>query len=498
MTTNECFIGIDVGLTSAKAAAFGTDGSEILTVAMPNPREASRGGRQEIDMAALWRVVAQVLRELTAGLAARGYVPSAVGATGHGNGLYLVDDDLRPVRAAIASNDNRAESIVARLDAATIAREHRVTGSMPWAGQPAVLLAWLAQNEPESVDRATWVLSCKDWITTNLTGAPSADLSDASACGLVDLEHRSYAPSTLDNLGLSRALREKFPPLSASGDVVGAVTASAASSTGLPLGIPVVAGCMDCVASPLGAGSTNPSDVTIIVGTWAINSVVVPADAAPPRVTLNALLPDPRYMLAQEVAPTSAASIEWFASMMSSTSIDGLSPRDLLHAASTVPAGADGLLFLPFINGAPDHLGASGTFIGAQAHHGYREFARAVAEGITQYHRVQLEKLQSTAAVTDAPWTLAGGGAKNPVWAQMFADVIGHPVRRQLGTELGARGVASLAAGAAGLDVSRWISDPDPALVVRPGTDRLSYLTQNRRFDAALAALDSVWTAAAS
>ncbi len=495
--TTSCFIGIDVGLTSAKAAAFGPAGDEILTVSAANPRIASRGGRQEIDMDALWSVVSGVLCELTAKLARLGVTPAAVGATGHGNGLYLVDADLRPARPAIASNDNRAESIVGRLDAATIDREQRVTGSVPWAGQPAVLLAWLAENEPESVDRAAWVLTCKDWITLNLTGTPSADLSDASACGLVDLEHRVYAPSTLDNLGLSRALREKFPPLFASGDVVGSVTAAAAAATGLPLGIPVVAGCMDCVASPLGAGSTDPTDVTVIVGTWAINSVVVPAAGPPPRVTLNALLPDPRHMLAQEVAPTSAASIEWFASIMSSASVEGLSPRDLLHAASTVPAGADGLLFLPFINGAPDHLGATGTFLGAQAHHGYREFARAVAEGITQYHRVQLEKLQRGAAVTDAPWTLAGGGAKNPVWAQMFADIIGHPVRRQLGTELGARGVAWLAAGAVGHDVAGWRSDPDPALVVRPGTDRLSYLTQNRRFDAALTALDAVWTAAA-
>ena len=127
--------------------------------------------------------------------------------------------------------------------------------------------------------------------------------------------------------------------------------------------------------------------------------------------------------------------------------------------------------------------------------HGYRVIARAVAEGITQYHRVQLDKVRvSGATVSAEPWTLAGGGAKNPLWAQMFADIIGHPVRRQLGTELGARGVASLAAAGAGVDTARWRVDPDPSLVVAPGADRELYRRQAERFDRVLDAMGAVWT----
>lgn len=493
-----CVIGIDVGLTSAKAAAFDERGNEIRTVSAPNPRVAVSRERQEVDMDALWDVVADVMRDLTAELTREGWTVASIGATGHGNGLYLVDEDLRPVRTAIASTDSRAEGVVAGLDPDTVERVRRVTGSMPWAAQPGVLLRWLTDNEPETLAAARWSLTCKDWLTVCLTGAPSADLSDSSGCGLVNLETRDYEPAVLDMLGLPAETARLFPPLRRSDEVVGAVTEAAARATGLPVGTPVVAGCMDCVASPLGAGSARAGDVTVIVGTWAINSVVVPSDIEPPRVTINALLPEPGTMLAMEVAPTSAASIEWASQLLGARATGPVTPRDLLEAAQDVAPLADGLIFLPFIHGAPEHLGASGTFLGIKDSHRYPHIARAVAEGITQYHRVQIDKVRASGAtVADGPWTLAGGGAKNPAWAQMFADVVGHPMRRQLGTELGARGVALLAATGIGVDVDAWRTDPDPALVVAPGESRADYEKQAKVFDRSIAAMGAVWEACA-
>jgi len=493
-----CVIGIDVGLTSAKAAAFDEHGAEIRTVSAPNPRVAVSRDRQEIDMAALWDVVADVLTDLTAHLDQDGWRVVGVGATGHGNGLYLVDEHLRPARAAIASTDSRAERLVAALAPEQVEHVRQLTGSQPWAAQPAVLLRWLHEHEPDTLARTRWVLTCKDWITLSLTGIPSADLSDSSGCGLVNLKTREYEPAALELVGLPADTVRLFPDLHASDAVVGAVTAEASARTGLPVGVPVVAGCMDCVASPLGAGSSALGDVTVIVGTWAINSVVVPADCEPPRVTINSLLPDPDLMLAMEVAPTSAASIEWASHLLSARASMPVTPRDLLDAGQDAPPLADGLLFLPFIHGAPEHLGATGTFLGIKGNHGYAHIARAVAEGITQYHRVQLAKVTACGAgVTDEPWTLAGGGAKNRLWAQMFADIVDHPMRRQLGTELGARGVAGLAARGVGMDMGPWQVEPDPELVVEPGEEREAYRTQSAAFDRVLAAMPTVWEASA-
>jgi L-xylulokinase len=495
-TTKSCYIGIDVGLTAAKAAAFDADGRELRVARADNPRAALDPNSQEIDMVGLIDVVHAVLQELTAWLNDNSYLPTAVGVTGHGNGLYLVDENLRPVRSAFASTDSRAEDIVASISDQDRELNHAITGSYPWAGQPAILLSWLSRHEPVVLRRCRWVFTCKDWITSQLTGVASADYSDASACGIVNLATRKYERSVLRMLGIDDVF-EKLPQLSNSSDIVGQITLEAASQTGLPIGTPVVAGCMDCVASPIGVGSTNAADVTIIVGTWAINSAVVPSTMVPPKVTLNALLPDPAFMLAQEVAPTSAASVEWFAALASGAAGRRFAAPDILAAAENAPAGADGVLFLPFVHGAPDYFAASGAFIGAKDSHGFAHLSRAVVEGVVQYHRVQVEKLlQSGADISDAPWTLTGGGARNLLWAQIFADTLNHPVRRQLGTELGARGVASLAYRGLGQSADHWLQAPDPSLIVYPGKNRERYQRLSQTFDRVLGAMQGVWDAA--
>jgi len=493
-----CVVGIDVGLTSVKAAAFDATGNEIASKSAANPRSAISPSRQEIGMDQLWRVVQQVLVALTDVLAKEEWVVAAVAATGHGNGLYLVDEALTPVRPAIASTDTRAASIVTAIDPDSIERVRLLTGSVPWAGQAPVLLRWVRDVEPEALEASRWVLTCKDWIVACLTGIPGTDYSDASACGLVRLSTREYEPAVLDLVGLPPEMVGLLPPLRDSDEVVGGVTVQAAALTGLPEGTPVVAGCTDCAAVPLGTDSTGPGDVTVTVGTWAINSVVVPSQEEPPRVTVNVLLPAPGLMLAMEVAPTSAASIEWAARLLGARSAEALTPRDLLEVADGVPPGSDGLLFLPFVHGAPEHPNASATFLGIKDSHRFAEVARAVAEGIAQYHRVQIATLLSSgASISEGTWTIAGGGARSAAWAQMFADIVNRPLRRQLHSELGARGVASLAAHRADMDIGLWSQEVEPQRVVFPGENAAYYVTQSDRFDKVLLAMTAVWDAQA-
>ncbi|AXI76265.1 FGGY-family carbohydrate kinase [Peterkaempfera bronchialis] len=494
MTT--CYLGVDVGLTATKAAAFDADGRELHIVTARTPRTCVTAHRHEVDMAVLADTVLTLLEELAAKLAADGYVPAGIGVAGHGNGLYPVDAELRPVGAAIASSDSRAQRIVEAIAPEAAARLAAETGSIPWAAQPSVLLRWLRDHEPETYRATRWALSCKDWVTSQLTGVASADYSDASAFGMVALDTRRYTATALDLVGLPADDLRRFPALRSSGEVVAGLTAQVAARTGLPEGLPVVAGAMDCVAATLGAGGRELGDVTVIVGTWAINGVVVPAGTPAPRVTLSALLPDPTRMLAMEVAPTSAANLEWLASAsVPHGRVGGVSPVELLREAATVPPGAEGLLFLPFVNGAPEHPAASGTFLGISGLHRRGHLTRAVIEGVAQYHRVQLDRVVvSGAEVGDRPWRIAGGGARSEVWAQIFADVLGRPVRRQLTSELGARGVASLLPAALSQDARPWSVDDADDLCVRPGPDRAAYLRQAEVFDRCLAAVPAAWT----
>lgn len=495
MTASSCYIGVDVGLTATKAAAFDDRGHELVVVSARTPRVIASPRRHDVDMVALNDTVLDLLLELTGRVAALGLVPAGIGVAGHGNGLYPVDDRLQPAGRAIASSDSRAQPVVDALESESARRLARRTGSIAWAAQPSVLLRWLADHEPETYRRTRWVLSCKDWVTFGLTGRLSSEFSDASAFGMVDLNARDYAPAALELVGLPPTDLERFPPLSRSDEVVGALSAAAAASTGLPAGLPVIAGCMDCVAGTLGAGGGALGDMTVIVGTWAINAVVAPAVTPAPELTLSALLPDPAHMLSMEVAPTSAANLDWLATVLAaSTEASGETTAALVEEAAGVPAGAAGLVFLPFVNGAPEHPAASGTFLGLSGMHRRAHLTRAVLEGVAQYHRVQLERvLGSGADIGDRPWRLAGGGARSQAWAQIFADVLRVPVERQLTRELGARGVASLLGPALGHDQRSWSVADSSRMLVHPGQDQDVYERQASLFDACLEGLTATW-----
>lgn len=497
MTT--CYIGIDVGLTSAKVSAFDQHGNHLHTVTQSSPRTATQASYQEVDLVQLWSTVAAALRAVTDNLAVHGHQVGGIGVTGAGNGAYLVADDLTPTRRGIASTDNRAEPLVAALDGPAMESLREKTGSRPWAAQTPVLLAWLAEHEPEVLRNTRWIFTCKEWVTSCLTGRPSADISDASAAGLMNLATGDYEPELLGVFGLDADVLDKLPPLSKPHDLVGEVTNTAADQTGVPVGTPVVAGCVDVVAAPFGAGSTNDSDVTIISGTWGINSVVHRLNGPPPNVTLSVLFGEPGVVFAQEDAPTSMANMEWLTQIIRGFGQAEVDSVSLVNSLDQSAPGAEGLLFIPFLYGAPRYRGASASLLGQQGHQRSADVARAVAEGITQYHRVQLRHLENQGVqLSTEPWTLVGGGARHPVWAQIFANVLGHPVRRQTEPELGSRGVASLAFRGTEGNPKLWRHEESVDSVIEPNEERSVYQRQADYFDDAVEHLAPLWAARAA
>jgi len=494
-----CYIGVDVGLSTAKASAYDSLGAHLHTVAQSNQRTASQAHHQEVDMLSMWATVSSALLELTKFLRDAGYQAQGIGVTGSGNGAYPVTQDLRPSRVGIASTDSRAEGLISEFDSSAIEQLRLKTGSRPWAAQTPVVMLWLARHEPETLKNTRWVFTCKDWITSCLTGQPSADVSDASAAGLVNVTTGDYEPEVFRALGIEPSLMELLPPLSAPNSVVGEVNARVATETGLTPGTPVIAGCIDVVAAPIGAGSVNEHDVTIIAGTWGINSVVHRLQGPPPDVTLSAMFTEKGLVFAQEDAPTSMANMEWFAQILRGYGNDTVDARRLVEDISSSTPGAEGLLFIPFIYGAPQYRGASAVLLGQQGHQRSSDISRALAEGITQYHRVQLGTLRNQGVtLSKDPWTLAGGGARNPVWAQIFANILGHPVKRQLEPELGSRGVAALAFLGTGGEVSNWTLEDSPDAVIEPNQDQSVYEEQAKFFDQALATLSSLWSSPVS
>ena len=201
-------LGIDNGGTVAKAALFSLDGRELGVASRRTEPLTPKPGWVEFDAERLWQATAAAVRQVLADTHIDPRSIAAVACTGHGNGLYLVDDRGLPVRNAIFSSDTRAQSYVDRWMSDGIDRVVRPqTMQALWPGQPNALLAWLRDHEPDALRRASWILMCKDYVRCRLTGQALAELTDMSGTSLLDVGTERYdsaRPGSLRSRTLAR------------------------------------------------------------------------------------------------------------------------------------------------------------------------------------------------------------------------------------------------------------------------------------------------------
>lgn len=447
-------LGIDNGGTVAKAALIGLDGRELAIASARTEMTSPRPGWSELDADRLWQTTAETVRRLIDQNAVDPQAIAAVACTGHGNGLYLIDQHGNPVRPAIFSADMRAQSYVDRWNDAGIDRIVRPrTMQALWAGQPNALLAWLQDHELDTLQRARWALMCKDFIRYRLTGEARGEMTDMSGTSLMDVRQSQYSADVLEAFGIGR-WSTLLPPLCLSHDRCGGVTAEAAWATGLAEGTPVAGGMFDVDACALASALTDEDTLGMTLGTWGINQYVS-ATPVVEGVFMTSRYCVPGYYLILEGSATSASNLEWFVqhwlaaeSAAASTEGQTLYQRINQIVAGTAPS-PDGPLFLPFLYGSNVHPSATGSLVGLRAGQDRGEVLRAVFEGVVFAHRTHWERLLKVRA---APRRIraSGGAARSDVWVQMIADVFQVPVQVPDGSEFGALGAAICASVAAG------------------------------------------------
>src|SRR5262245_11686403 len=266
-------LGVDAGQTVTKAALFDLSGRELAVASAGTRTVSARPRWQERDMDEAWTQTAQAIRRCLAEAAVEPASVRAVGLCGHNDGVHLVDAAGRPVRPAILATDSRAYVQAERMRAGELGtRALELTGQVPVAYSPAPLLAWLREHEPRALDRARYLLFCKDWLRLCLTGEVATDPSEASAF-CTDVHTQTWSPAVLELFGLA-GLARLLPPIVDSAAVVGTVTAGAGELTGLRAGTPVVTGAHDVDAAALGIGAVAPGSLSLVMGTFSINQVV--------------------------------------------------------------------------------------------------------------------------------------------------------------------------------------------------------------------------------
>lgn len=467
--TADIVVALDAGGSYIKATAFSLAGGRFATEGEPIPTISPQPGWHERDAEALWRSALACLRRVLERLGVRSGGVLAIGLTGHGNGAYLVGVDGRPTRNAILATDIRAAEMSHRWVEEGLEEELReYAWNGLWAGMTGPELAWLAIHEPEALDRSHCVLGAKDYLRARLTGVVAVEMSQASACGLYDNSVLTLSPDltrleasspALHAFGIER-WRRLLPPTVSSMSLY-ELGPDAAAQTGLPVGLPVVAGLVDNPAAQHGSGVFDSSAICVGAGTWSINQFLIPVAEMTCESTLGRVKPYSATAalnsqgLLCEASATSASTLSWaieraVTAVAAADRAAGQDPYTArLEREGSRAHRPDDPIFLPFINGSRSDASARGAWLGLSSSTGEDELLGAVLEGICMEHRRHVERLEA-AVGQRLPVRLSGGPTKSPQWCQLFADVLRRPVEVSPVAELCSLAVAAMAATAAG------------------------------------------------
>ena len=442
-------IGLDLGTSMIKAAAFSLQG-ESLAVASRRPTlRYLSGERIEQDFEEVVNAVGAVVRDV---LKATHEVPIAVGITGQGDGLWLLDERGYAVRPAISWLDGRGKpALQSWIDSGVYEAVFRRSGNAMFAGCQAPFMAALAESEPEALKSAATASYLKDGILQRLTGVRVTEASDASL-PFLDVRTRQYDPAILRLLGLE-PFAHLLAPVATSPGKAYPLNAAGAALTGLPEGVPVHAGPFDLPACAIGAGITQVGDGLITIGTTLACQVMVDkVDVGGEPMGMTLCMPTAGRWMRAAPAMVGTAALDWTLATI------GAKQEDLEGLLAASQPGARGVTALPYFSvtgeRAPFYdLSARGQLAGLTTSTTRADIVTAVCESVAYAARHCMEAVGFAGRLS-----VCGGGAGSRAWCQMFADVLQTPIHIARRPEVGARGAAIAAMDVVGIayDFETW------------------------------------------
>ncbi|MBS1897500.1 MAG: sugar kinase [Actinobacteria bacterium] len=443
-----CTIGVDIGTSSSKGVLVDADGAILAQATRTHEVSRPRTGWVEMDGGIWWDEFVSLARQL------RAAVPdaeiAAVGVSGMGPCILLVDEAGEPVRPAVLYGvDTRAGEQIARMTADLgVAEITRVGGSVltSQAGGPKIL--WIHDEDPGAWERARRLFMPASWLAHRLTGAYVLDHQSASQVSpLYDIEHERWH----DEWWQRYAAPLEQPALFWAGDVAGLVTAEAALVTGIPEGTPVIAGTIDAWTEAVSVGAHGVGDLMLMYGTTMFLVATGEETLRTPSMWTTAGAFAGTRNLAGGLS-TSGALTAWL------KDLTGSDYPELLAEAEASGPGARGLVMLPYFAGErtpiqdPD---ARGVIAGLTLDHGRGDLYRAALEATALGVRHNVQTMRDAGA--DIRRIVAvGGGTQGRLWLQIVSDATGLAQEVPQITIGASYGAAFLAAGA--------VTDPAPAI----------------------------------
>ena len=479
------YLGIDIGTSGTKTLLVDVGGRPVASATFGYPLHTPAPQWAEQDPSDWWDAVVLGVREVLAKSGVGASEIAGIGLSGQMHGSVFLDKDDCVLRPAILWCDQRTQAECDWItEQAGLENLPRLIGNPVLTGFTAPKIVWLRNHEPDVYARVAKVLLPKDYIRLKLTGTHATEVSDASGTALFDVANRRWSLEMLEAAGIPASW---MPDSAESIEVTGRVSAEAASATGLAANTPVVGGGGDQAAGAVGSGIVQTGIVSSTVGTSGVVFAFSDTPAADPGLRVHSFCHAvPGKWHTMGVVLSAGGSLRWLRdafygpeTLAAQAGGEDVYTRIAAEAAG-VEAGAEGLIFLPYLTGErtpypdPD---ARGAFVGLTLRHTRAHFARAVLEGVA-FALNDTFLIFHDMGVAISEVRTSGGGAKSPVWRQIHADVTGYAHRTlhvDEGPALGAALLAAVGTGAyatvadacAAAIKTVETSDPDPAVHAR-------------------------------
>ena len=437
-------VGVDLGTSAVKTLLMDKDGKIAAEATRSYPLFHDKAGYSEQNAEDWVTATIEALKEVAEKVDASNI--EGISFSGQMHGLVLLNGKGEVIRRAILWNDTRTTAQCREIEQTLGETLLTVTRNPALEGFTLPKILWVKQFEKDIYDQASIFLLPKDYVRYRLTGKLHMDYSDAAGTLMLDVANKTWSKAVLDAFEISP---EFCPELVESHGYVGDLLPEIASATGLSTSTKVFAGGADNACGAIGAGILSEGLTLSSIGT---SGVILSYEADKTKDFkgkvhfFNHGQQDAFYTMGVTLA--AGYSLSWF----KKTFAPNESFNEMLAGVENVKPGANGLLFTPYLVGErtphPDpNIRAS--FVGVDGSHERIHFARAVMEGITFSLNESVDMFRSAGKTVDKVVSI-GGGAQNPVWLQMQADIFNATVvslENEQGPGLGAAMLAAYGVG---------------------------------------------------
>ncbi len=453
MPQRDLVIGIDSSTTSCKAIIWDMRGTALAVGRASLPMLKPQPAWHEQPAESWWEAAQHALKEAVASVDSRRL--AALCITAQRETFVVTDEDGQPLCPAMLWMDERCRDLLPEIDQRYgKQRIHQETGKPLSANLTSGKLYWLRQKEPALFSRIARVMDVHAFLVHRLTGRFATSWGCADPLGLFDMRENAWNASLIASIGLRV---EQFPAAVPIGAVIGEVAPEAARLTGLPAGLPVIAGTGDGQAAGLGTGTLETGEAYLNLGTAVVSGAFSEHYLVDPAFRTHYGGIPGSYSL-ETVLLGGAYTITWFIenfARLDPGAPAGKSPEEIYEAAAAqVPPGALGLTLVPYWNSAMNpywDAGASGIVVGWRGIHTTAHLYRAILEGIAFEQRLHTSGVEQVLQSSVERYIAVGGGARSRLWREIIASVTGKPVYHSDTPEASALGAGILAAAASGL-----------------------------------------------